>query len=385
VTTLPPATLITTDKALADHVRAWADEPLLAIDTESNSLHAYREQVCLIQLSTREADFIIDPLFIEDLSPLGELLASPAIEKVFHAAEYDIMSLKRDFGFTFANLFDTMLAARICGSQQLGLAKMLKHFYGVTANKKHQRDNWGERPLTPEMLHYAQLDTHYLPGLRDHWREQLIAAGRWEEAREVFDALPHIPPVERHFDPEGYWRINGVHRLSPRSLSILRELYLFREEAARRHDVPPFKVFSDKTLLALAARQPRHTQDLYGIHGMTAGQIRRHGHGILRAVQQGRKRRPPSPPRPPKRPDDITTARYEALRNWRKHRALERGVESDIILPREALWELARRAPTTPQELINVPGLGPWKLQAYGEEILHVLARVNGHRNSDKR
>ena len=373
----PPATIIVSAEELAEYAARWAAEPLLAIDTESNSLYAYREQVCLIQLSTRTADFIIDPLEVADLSPLAPLLADPGVEKVFHAAEYDLMCLKRDFDFTFANLFDTMLAARICGGEQLGLASMLSTYFGVEVDKKHQRADWGARPLSPELLHYAQLDTHFLPELRDLWKARLEERGRWQEAQEAFGELARIPPAEHHFDPEGFWRINGAQDLSPRQLSLVRELYLLRERLAEARDVPPFKIFDDRALLALAQVAPHHLSDLPGLPGMSALQIRRYGHDILRAIQRGEASRPPTPHRSP-RPDPHTLVRYEALRNWRRQRALERGVESDVIVPRDTLWELARRAPTSLEELNAIPGLGPWKVQAYGVEILHVIAGANG-------
>ena len=383
---LPPATMITTAAALARHVRAWAGEPLLALDTESNSLYAYRERVCLIQLSTRQADFIIDPLAVEDLGPLGDLLADPRIEKVFHAAEYDVMCLKRDFGFQFDGLFDTMLAARICGSDQLGLANMLEAYFGVRVNKKHQRANWGERPLPPELLRYAQVDTHYLPALRDHWQAQLVRMGRLEEANEVFRALGNASPAGHHFDPEGYWRLAQSQRLSPTQIAILRELYLFREQMAERKNCPPFKVLSDKTLVTLARVAPSRLEDLEGVRGMTAGQVRRYGRGILHAVRCGRSAPPPArPPPAPPRPDEDTLTLYEALRHWRKQRARQRGVESGVIVPRATLWELARRAPTSPRELEKIPGLSPWKVQTYGEEILAVVARVNRRKSHHRR
>jgi ribonuclease D len=142
----------------------------VAVDTESNSLFAYREQVCLVQFSTTQADFLVDPLALADLTPLAPLFADPKIEKVFHAAEYDLLCLKRDFGFSFANLFDTMLAGRILGRKEIGLGAMLEAFYGVQADKRHQRANWGQRPLPAPLLEYATLDTHYLIPLRDAWK-----------------------------------------------------------------------------------------------------------------------------------------------------------------------------------------------------------------------
>lgn len=384
MTRLPPPTMITSTSALRSHAARWAAEPLLAIDTESNSLYAYNEQVCLIQLSTRETDFIIDPLMIENLDALGDLIADPAIETVFHAAEYDIMCLKRDFQFSFNGLFDTMVAARICGAKQLGLASMLEEHFDVRANKKYQRANWGERPLTPDMLHYAQLDTHFLPRLRDYWREQLIAMERWTEAQEVFAELTAIPAAEPHHDLDAYWRINGANKLKPRQMAILQELYRYRDEMARRRDQPPFKIMGDRTLLELATLAPRRTQDIQGISGMSHAQIRRYGEGILQAVQDGLQARPPRRPPSPPRPTDAVIARFEALHTWRKKRAQRRGVESDVIVSKDALWALARLAPQSEDELERIQELGPWKTQMYGAEILSVIARTGGENGSGR-
>ncbi len=198
-------------RALVDRLK---DEPLLAVDTESNSLYAYYEQVCLVQLSTRQQDIIVDPLAVDDMSPLGDLLADPAIEIVFHAAEYDVITLKRDFGYSFTNLFDTMLAARVCGWPKIGLGSLLEAQFGVHVKKKYQRADWSRRPLPAEQLQYAQMDTHYLPNLRDRLEAELIEMGRLEEARETFAALEELPPTEHHFDPNGFWRIHAVRDLA---------------------------------------------------------------------------------------------------------------------------------------------------------------------------
>lgn len=378
---LPPPTMITRTADLRRAVDRWVQEPLLGIDTESNSLHAYEEQVCLIQLSTRTEDFIIDPLMVENLDALGTLIADPEIETVFHAAEYDIMCLKRDFGFTFASLFDTMLAARICGANGLGLASMLEKHFGVRANKKYQRANWGERPLSRDMLHYAQLDTHYLARLRDYWRDQLIKMERWEEAREDFAELCAIPAAGSHHNPDGFWRINGAHKLQPSQIAVLRELYLYRDEMARQRDYPPFKIMGDRTLMELATLAPQYTHELQGVSGMSHAQIRRYGEGVISAVARGKQAKPPRRPPAPPRPNDAVVARFEALRTWRKERAQRRGVESDVIVSKDALWALARMAPRSTADLAKVNELGPWKTRTYGAEILDIIAstsRQNG-------
>ncbi|HUM63014.1 MAG TPA: ribonuclease D, partial [Anaerolineaceae bacterium] len=141
-------------------------EPLLAIDTESNSLYAYRERVCLVQVSTPQTDYLVDPLALTDLSALGSLFADSRRQKIFHAAEYDILCLKRDYNFTFNNIFDTMIAARILSYPQVGLGNLLSAWFGIELEKKYQRADWGKRPLPQAMLDYARMDTHYLFDLR---------------------------------------------------------------------------------------------------------------------------------------------------------------------------------------------------------------------------
>lgn len=375
---LPPAQIIrrTADlRRAVDRLRACS---LLAVDTESNSLFAYTERVCLVQLSTREHDLIVDPLAVDDMSPLGSLLADPAIEVVFHAAEYDIISLKRDFGFSFATLFDTMVAARVCGWDKTGLGNILEEQFGVVVDKKHQRADWSRRPLPPNQLRYAQMDTHFLPMLRDRLHAELAAQNRLTEAREMFAALCALPAAEYHFDPEGYWRIQAVRDLGLRQVAIARELYLLRDAIARRLNRPPFKVFNDRTLVALAEQAPRHLEDLRGTAGLSIRLVQRDGTAILEAVARGRQAEPPRPPQRRRPSDPALQERYEVLHEWRKQRAAERGVESDVIVPRETLWALARQMPASLEELDDIPGLGPWRRAEYGAELLAMLERLSG-------
>jgi ribonuclease D len=367
--------MVSSARALNELARRLQDESLVAVDTESNSLFAYREQVCLIQFSTRAEDWVIDPLALHDLSPLAPLFADPNIEKVFHAAEYDIMCLKRDFGFTFANLFDTMLSARMLGRKAIGLGNMLEEFFSLRVDKRYQRADWSIRPIPMEQLRYAQQDTHFLPALHDILLAQLTEKGILPEAREVFVRLTEVAAASHTFDPDGYWRINTARDFTRRQMAILRELYLLRDDLARRRNRPPFKIFSDDTLVNTAKVAPHSLADLVGIPGLNQGQIERYGHALLDAVERGEKAKlPPRPDRGP-RMDAATMARYDALRDWRKARAAERGVESDVIIPKEALWALARTPPQSLGDLDQIPGLGPWKRDKYGDELVRLLAR----------
>lgn len=379
---LPPPHLIDTPAQLDNLRQALANVSRLAVDTESNSLHAYRERVCLIQISTDADDYLVDPIRLADrasLAFLGDLFADPAVEKVFHAAEYDIMTLHRDFGFAFANIFDTMIAASVLGWPQVGLGPILRERYGVSVDKRHQRANWGQRPLPQMLIRYAQIDTHYLLPLRDEMQALLERGGHMEEAREMFDAVCRVRRSNMEFDPEGYWHISGARELDRRGLAVLRELYLWREREAQRRDVPVFKVLGDQHLLDLARARPRSLQEVRQASRLTKGQVQRYGNAILRVVEVGLQADLPTVPlRHNGQPaDEATLRRYEALHAWRKQRAAQRGVSSEVIVSREALWELATSAPHSMEQLKTIRSLGPWRIKTYGAEILKTIARAD--------
>jgi ribonuclease D len=287
---------ITRPQELARLAGALQREPVVAVDTESNSLFAYQERVCLIQFSTRQEDYLVDPLALTDLSVLAPLFANPQIEKVFHAAEYDLLCMKRDFGFDFANLFDTMLAARILKRKAVGLGSILEEEFGVSADKRQQRANWGERPLRPHLLDYARMDTHYLIPLRERMGAELEARGMGALAREDFRRLCQVDAHITENGREPAWRVSGVHTLSPKQAAVLNELCNYREHVARAIDRPLFKVIGDKTLVAIAEAQPGSLDELEGLPGMTPRQIQRHGKHILQAVQRGKQAKPLHPP-----------------------------------------------------------------------------------------
>lgn len=369
-----PALYIDTNKSLRRVIDTLIKQPLIGIDTESNSLHAYQERVCLIQVSTRTQDYILDPLKITNMHLLGKVLAKPTIKKVFHAAEYDLMCLKRDFNFEVNHLFDTMMAARICGYKQIGLNNLLSHHLDVQIDKSHQRDNWGERPLPIASLMYAQMDTHYLPQLHDLLYQELTERGHLEEAQETFAEISRATPPHdgRVFDPDGFWKIGMPNQLNMAQMAVLRELYLLREHAAQEFDVPPFRIFSNQLLVDLARAQPHTLGEIAELRGISPANIRRYGKQILSAIQNGRSQTLSAPPqyRPP--PPDINN-RYIALHAWRKQKALDRGVESDVIISRQALWDMAYKAPTTLDDLEQIEGLGPWRREKYGSELLRLL------------
>lgn len=374
MSSLPPPVLVASPDALERLVDALAACDAVSVDTESNSLHAYRERVCLIQFSTATADYIVDPVVLPDLRPLAPLFANPAQEKIFHAAEGDLLCLGRDFSFEFANIFDTMTAARALGWPQVGLAAILDAQFGVKLNKAHQRADWGRRPLTPDMLDYARLDTHYLLALRARVFDALVESGHWPEAQEEFERLSRIRgrAVDPAPDPLAFWRAKGARDLAPQRAAVLRAVFAYRETQAARINQPPFKVMGEATLLELARLAPSQLDDLKRVSGMTPAQIRRHGQPLLQAVREGLHAPAAYPPPVDREPDDVRD-RYDRLHVWRKERARVRGVESDVILPRSVLRDMARRPPQTLDDLADIADFGPRRRELYGPEILALL------------
>ena len=368
---LPAAKLITTSGGLANLVQTLARESIIAVDTESNGLHAYREQVCLIQFSTQAHDYLVDPFELDNLSLLGEIFENPAIEKVFHAADYDILCLKRDFGFRFANLFDTMLAARILGKKTLGLGSLIEAEFGVVLDKRFQRADWGRRPISDEMLTYARLDTHYLITLRQQLQPLLVAQSRWELAQEDFARL--CSSSEPSETPEGNGpHIPGAHELTPQQYTVLLELCSYRDQVAHNINRPIFKVFNAETLLDIARYCPGNMSELSKLHGMTHRAVDRHGRQILSAVRRGLEKEPIQMPRPP-RPSDAYLNRMDRLRNWRKAAAQKMNVESDVVLPKEIMLQIAEQAPRELEQLQVILKDTPWRFQEFGSQILEAI------------
>ena len=221
-TNLLPPIWVDHPHSFEDMIAELSKQNRIAVDTESNSLHAYREQVCLIQFSTPDRDYILDPFVFEDLSALAPLFSNSNIEKIFHAAEYDLICLKRDFDFRFANIFDTMYAARVLGYQYVGLDNMLAEKMKIKVDKRHQKADWGARPLTASQIDYARFDTHYLFQLRDILEKELDERGRLLLAREDFARACMVELPLQKANGASWRRFSARKDISTRELTMLR-------------------------------------------------------------------------------------------------------------------------------------------------------------------
>ena len=348
-------------------------QPRLAVDTESNSLHAYQEQVCLIQFTTPQKDYVIDPLALDDLSALGPIFSNPNVEKIFHAAEYDLICLRRDFGFQFANLFDTMHAARVLGYPFVGLDNLLAEKFQFEMDKRHQKADWAVRPLTPAQLDYARLDTHFLFDLRDVLANELREKDRLQIALEDFTRACNveIQKEKEKLNGASWKRFSMRKDVTPRELTVLSELCVARDRIAERMNRPVFKVISDSLLLDIARNLPEKDVDLSGL-GLSGKQIRLWGSEVLDAVKRGSVA-PLVEREAPKRPSDATLKRLEKLKNWRKKVAQDLKVESDIVLPKIYLNSLAEKPPASLQDLAEILQDSPTRFENYGEQIYRLL------------
>lgn len=344
----------------------------LGVDTESNSMFAYREQVCMIQFTNPNADYLIDPLAGMDVSGLSAIFADTSVEKIFHAAEYDILCLKRDYGFEFNYLFDTMQAARILGMEKLGLSGLLADLLGVEQDKRFQKANWGKRPMPEEMREYARLDTHFLLELRDILAKRLEEKQLMTLAAEDFRRVCKVEP--NNHDAPLYTQVSGYHHLEPQELAVLEELCKFRDQRAESLDLPHFKVINNNVLLAVAQALPRSLNDLTEIKDVSPKILERFSKDFLDAVRKGLDG-PPIWLGKRKRPAQAYVDRMEALQDWRKEKGKSLGVQSDIVLPRDVLEAIAAAHPRNIEELQPIMADVPWRYEAFGRDIIKSIEK----------
>ncbi len=379
---LPPPIWVDTTRSLKQMVDDLLTCEQVAVDTESNSLFAYREQVCLIQFSTPKLDYLVDPLVLTDLSALAAVFASHHIEKIFHAAEYDLICLKRDFHFEFHNIFDTMQAARILGRKKIGLGDILEEEFGIQLEKRYQRANWGERPLSPAMLSYARLDTHYLIPLRNQLADELNRKELMPLAQEDFNYLAQNAAPNPEPQPLNAWKISGGKDLTPQQHAVLQALIEYRDQQARLANLPPFKILPNEVLIHLAENAPQTTEELYQLRLLSPGQWRRHAANVIHAIRSGLHTSPP-PRNANHRPDEDVLERIDILKEWRKKTARQWGVESDVVLPRSILEKIAFSPPSCPADLDALLRDFPWRREKFGHQIWQILQKKGvPHANS---
>ncbi len=363
----------TLNRAAADLAR----EECLWVDLEADSLHHYREKVCLLQISVPHHDYLVDTLAVRDPAALRPHFADPAVRKVFHAGDYDLRCLWRDFHIEVRGLFDTMIAAQLLGEEKIGLSDLLAKHVGVALDKRFQKADWSTRPLPPEMVRYAVEDTRHLGRLADPLEKGLSEMGRRAWAAEEFTLLEQVRPSE----PEGpiFLRVKGSHLLNRRGLAILDELVRWRETAAEHRDVPPFRILENGTLMELVRLSPLNRGDLRKAGRVHRRAVERHEREILAAVARGlalpEDRLPAYPTRERPERDNAVEKRLSLLKAWRTKAAGRLGISPGILINNALLEEIAGRPPRVVGELQSFPTMKAWQRRELGGGILDALNR----------
>lgn len=352
---------------------------VFAVDLEADSMHSFQEKVCLLQftyfIEGQEKTVLLDPLAVLDLSVLLPVFADPAIRKIFHAADYDIRCLSRDFGIEIRGLFDTMIACQLLGEERVGLADVLAKYFDVTLDKKYQRADWSKRPLSPEMCLYAAGDTRYLHELCQILEAQLREKGRLSWAQEEFELMEKAR-FRVHEGP-AFLRMKGAGTLPPRSLEVLEHLIHWRDSEAERRDCPAYKVLGNKTLLSTARHCPVAAEDFKQVDEFSPRLVERYGRSVLQHVAQAMlvaEADLPQFPRPERRVRDAAVdKRFACLKELRKKKAAELELDSGILINNTLLELIARDLPNSAAELAQVFGLKRWQQEVLGAEILKAL------------
>jgi len=350
----------------------------IALDTEGASFHRFVDRIYLLQLSTRERTAIIDPIPIGKPPALGRILEDPGIEIVFHDADYDLRLLQQDYQWHVRNIFDTRIAAQLLGLRAFGLAALLERYFGVKLDKKHQRADWSMRPLTQGMLDYAAQDTIHLLELRDKLERELERAGRLDWAREEFSLLEGTAWADGGAD-DAFLRMKGARDLSRRELAVLRELVHWRDGVAAQLDRATFRIVGNEQLLEIAKRQPASADLLSSIKGVPRGMIESRGGEIVGAVARGVAVPENALPKFPKAPrwdrDPEFDVRVVALKTVRDAAATRLDLDPGVLCARERLEAVARKNPSSPEELADVRELRAWQRGVLGEDFLKALPR----------
>lgn len=370
---LPP--ILTSSEQVAAFAAELEKHPVIAVDLEADSMHNYQEKVCLLQFSTLEETVLIDPLAGADLAPLKPVLADPKVRKIFHAADYDMRCLARDFDITIDGLFDTMISSQFLGEEKFGLADVLRKYFAVELDKQYQRADWSKRPLSEGMIRYAAEDTSHLHQLVEILEQKLIDMDRLDWVQEEFALLEKV----RFAVHEGplFLRFKGAGTLDRRQLAVLENMLQWRDAEAQRRDSPLYKVLGNKSILHLAKLSPTGRTKLQEVDGLSSRLIERYGGKLLQQVELAlelSEAELPTYPRGERRAKDPQVEkRMGWLKDWRKKAAADLQLDPGVLINNALLDELARKQPRSEQDLGEVVLLKNWQRKVLGEGILRTL------------
>ncbi len=365
---------ITSDDKLAEACNQLSSQKIIAVDLEADSMYCFSEKICLIQIADREQAYLIDPFEISDMTPFIRVLESPVIIKVFHGSDFDVRSLDRQWQARIQNLFDTQIACKFLNIEKHGLGDLLEKFFQISVDKRFQKSNWARRPLPEDMIAYALTDVTRLIELHDILVEKLGEAKRLEWAKEeckmqtkVHYEDPHTPPLFKKF--------KGAGKLDKRSLAVLENLLLFRQDMARKKDLPLFKIMSNSAILEMTRLRPKNTDQLIHKKIFSTKQAGMYGNGCIEAIKQAMDIPDDHLPVYPKKEKQIISAQMrkcaKALKVKRQEISSRLQMDPGFVLNNKTISALCQG---NPQDVnLSACGMKNWQIENFGKEILGVL------------
>jgi ribonuclease D len=367
--------MITDTGGLERLCERFAAAPYVAVDTEFMRERTYWAQLCLVQLAVpgegEESSAIVDPLAEGiDLAPLDALMADPGTVKVFHAARQDVEIFFHRTGTIPDPLFDTQVAAMVCGyGEQVGYETLVRKVAKVEIDKTSRFTDWAHRPLSKKQLSYALADVTHLRTVYEALSERLRKTGRAHWVAEEMAVL--TDPETYRVDPDEAWRRVKARSHSPRFLAVVRALARWRELAAQRKDVPRTRIMKDDALVEIATAQPRTTEELQKLR-LVQREARKPEAmaGILEAVAEGLNcpdEQLPRLPKPAQRKEG-SAAIADLLKVLLKARSESLGIASRLLASASDLEALAG------EEAPDLPVLKGWRYETFGRDALRLKA-----------
>lgn len=370
--------LIQNDHDLATTCDQLGRSREIAVDLEADSMHHFREKVCLIQLADSQGPVLADPLALTDMTPLKQLFENPAITKVFHGADFDVRSLDRDFSICVKNLFDTEIACRFLGIQKRSLAALLQKYFDLTVDKRFQKVDWSRRPLSDDMIVYSMNDVAYLVELKDILEKRLLESGRLHWAREEFDLQANVRHEPNDHEPL-FLKFKGAGRMSRRSLAVLEHLLQMRQTISKAKDRPLFKVISAEAITRMAGTRPASMNQLKQARVLSTRQMSMYGEDCVQAITQGMELPEKDLPVYPKKRkpaiDPEVPGIIKALKQLREQASERLGIEPGFLINNTSIAALAIARPCSIEEMSAIESLRQWQIEALGKDLVETLQR----------
>ncbi|MBU0544721.1 MAG: HRDC domain-containing protein [Proteobacteria bacterium] len=375
---LSSLTPVTSQPDLKKALKDIESEKRVGFDLEADSMYHFSEKVCLLQVASKNSAFVIDTLKLRDLSQLKPLFLRKDTIKIFHGADYDVRSLFRDFGIEIRNLFDTELASRFLGIKETGLEAVLRDRFNVKLEKKYQKKDWSERPLSEDMLNYALNDVRYLIPLSEILEKELEDTGRLSWVEEECEILCRVRSAVDNGEPL-FLKFKGAGKLSPRTLAVLEALLWFRREMAQQKDRPLFKIMGNNSILKLAETKPDSLKKIMNTDALSQRQLDIYGKDVIRVISKAVKIPGNMLPAYPRKKIPVISQaasnRIEAIKTWRDKKAIKLNIDPGLLLNKSLINIIGVKNPDDAAALGAIKEMKNWQRREFGEEIVRALRR----------